>query len=459
MGLKTRLIVAFLSIILIPVLVTIGIITIYASFIDQLPEEQDHRLESMFADVQSEVSIHYEHIDEPEKFFSLLAPLFTQYEIDIILKSEDDVILFQSDHFNRADYNQYWFLNLNPLQVEIETNTGDVVYADILGNVDSDPFRHFQQVIVMILFSVGIGLLILIGLIAGWTWYISRTIFIPISDIFTATEEMREGNLDHPINYSKKDEIGRFIAGFNLMRTHLKQSISKQQHDEKVRKELLASISHDLRTPLASIKGYVEGLEDGIVQNEEMRSRYVQVIKRKSNQLDRLIDDLFEFSKIELDQLSVDLQRVDSQEFFDDVLQHAQLDMNLQNTRLLLSSPIPSVWIKVDAIRMEQVITNLVDNAIQYGANEINVMINKDDTATQLIVRVQDNGSGIASEDLPHVFDQFYRGEKSRSRRHGGTGLGLSITKYIIIAHGGEIQVESEEGQGSSFTFVIPIVC
>lgn len=465
MGLKTRLIIAFLSIILLPLLVAGGILYVYSSYLDELTEEQEIQLDDLFSEVTKEVAGNFEHIDDAERFFALMSPVLDEHDIDIRILTRDDVILFSSREF-RTEYadNHPWFMDVDPFQLEVETNTGHLVDVDILADFDVDPFSQFEHVMKVIIVSIGAGAVVLIALIIGWTWHISRTILHPIKNIYVATEEMREGNLDYEIDYHKKDEIGRFINGFNVMRSQLKQSIKQQQQYEKMRKELIASISHDLRTPLASIKGYVEGLQDGIVQNEEMKKKYLHVIKTKTDQLDRLIDDLFDYSKFELDQLPINKQLMDSRDFFEEVLENAILDMQQRHTDLIMLNAIPSVVVNIDPQRMEQVMMNLLNNAVQYGGDIIEVQITVDTTRhtpndtprEMLTIRVIDNGQGISKEDLPFIFDQFYRGEKSRSREHGGAGLGLSITKYIILAHDGDIDVHSEEGQGSMFIFSLP---
>ncbi|WP_079504839.1 sensor histidine kinase [Mesobacillus jeotgali] len=276
-----------------------------------------------------------------------------------------------------------------------------------------------------------------------------------MKDIYKATEEVIEGNLDYTITYGKQDEIGRFIHGFDLMRDHLKKSIEHQQQYERARKQLIASISHDLRTPLASIKGYVEGLEDGIAKTEDMQKKYLRVIRSKTDQLDRLIEDLFEFSKFELEQLSIDKALVNSQDFFMDVYQNAKLDHQNEGIDLDLAGQPPSVSLMIDSGRIKQVMANLIDNAVKYEGKKI--VLNVEKKGGQLLVSIRDNGLGIKEEDRPFIFNAFFRGEKSRSRESGGTGLGLAIVKYIIEAHGGEISVKSEPEKGSEFIFTLPL--
>ncbi|WLR49815.1 ATP-binding protein [Bacillus tianshenii] len=458
-GLKTRLVIAFLTIILVPIFVTIGMLYFYSSSFEQKAAGQnEQQIEQLFSEVKAEVRRNIQYIDNEALFFEKISSLLNRYEIGLKIKSAEDKLLFDSGKFspNEKETNRSLLPDMSQLlQVRVETGEGEFVQVDIIANsLEVEPFRQFQHMLQGIFVSLAAGVIALLVLIVGWTWYISRTVLQPIKEIYTATEEMREGNLDYPISYSRNDEIGRFINGFNLMRTHLKESLKKQKQYEQSRKQLIANISHDLRTPLASIKGYVEGLLDGVVRDEEKQTRYLQVIQTKSEQLDRLIEDLFEFSKLELEQLPVEKMLIDSAEFFSEVLYDAKMDARQHKVELDIFEPIPSVCLYIDPQRIQQVLTNLIDNAIRYGSTRIDVSMNVHEG--NLNVEIIDNGSGIAKEDLPFVFNRFYRGEKSRSRKSGGTGLGLAISKSIIQAHQGTIDVSSIKEEGSIFTFTLP---
>nr|WP_245345353.1 HAMP domain-containing sensor histidine kinase [Halobacillus andaensis] len=313
--------------------------------------------------------------------------------------------------------------------------------------------RHILQ---SIFISVGLGVAALITLIIVWTWYISRTILLPLREIYRATEEVREGNLDYPLTYKKKDEIGRFIKGFNTMRLHLKQLKEEQKQYESSRQQLIANVSHDLRTPLSSIKGYVEGLQDGIADTKEKQDKYYQIIRRKTDQLDRLIEDLFQFSKMELNKFPIHQELVDSQAFLQDVLEEFEMEAEKKGVELSYQKPIPSVTLSIDPERIVQVITNLIENAIRYGAKSLEVNAKVSEQGTFQLA-VHDDGAGIEAKEIDKIFLQFYRGEKSRSRELGGSGLGLSIAQSIIQQHSGQIIVQSKPNKGSTFTLELPL--
>ncbi|MBT2684984.1 HAMP domain-containing sensor histidine kinase [Bacillus sp. ISL-37] len=453
-GLKPRLILAFISIIIVPIAAAILFMTFYSAGMEERTGRSEDELDVLLTETKEIINENAEHLEDPDLFYEKVRPLMQKYQIGLTVYSSEGETLFNSSGYQKRQEESIWLDRFGKLNVDVLTQEQGELSAEIQAHsLTVPPFSQFKEMTYAILGAIGIGLAVLLALILLWTWYISKTILQPLKEIYHATEEVIEGNLDYKIRYGKQDEIGRFIHGFDLMREHLKKSVEQQQQYERARKQLIASISHDLRTPLASIKGYVEGLEDGIAKNEEMQKKYYSVIKSKTNQLDRLIEDLFEFSKFELEQLSIDKNLVNSREFFQETFHSAQLDY--QGVELVLADPLPSISLQIDSDRIKQVMANLVDNAVKYGGTNILLKVETQGGYLQIIIK--DNGQGIAEEDLPLIFNPFFRGEKSRSRESGGTGLGLAIVKYIVNAHGGEIRAVSEKGKGSEFIFTLPL--
>ncbi|WP_102261258.1 sensor histidine kinase [Mesobacillus jeotgali] len=453
-GLKPRLILAFVSIIIVPIAAAILFMTFYSAGMEERAGRSEDELDVLLSEVKTTINENAQYLEDPDLFYEKVKPLMQKYQIGLTVYSSEGETIFNSSGYQKRQEASIWLDRLGKLNVDVLTQEHGELSAEIQANsLSVPPFSQFKEMIYAILGAIGIGLSVLLALILLWTWYISKTILHPLKEIYHATEEVIDGNLDYKIRYGKQDEIGRFIHGFDLMRDHLKKSIEQQQQYERARKQLIASISHDLRTPLASIKGYVEGLEDGIAKNEEMQKKYYSVIKSKTNQLDRLIEDLFEFSKFELEQLSIDKNLVNSFEFFQEAFHSAQLDY--QGVELVLADPLPSVSLQIDSDRIKQVMANLVENAVKYGGTSI--LLKVENQSGYLHVSIKDNGQGIVEEDLPFIFNPLFRGEKSRSRESGGTGLGLAIVKYIVEAHGGEIRAISEPGKGSEFTFTLPL--
>ena len=233
------------------------------------------------------------------------------------------------------------------------------------------------------------------------------------------------------------------------------RDLTRLKQLERTREEFVANVSHELRTPLSLIKGYVETLLDGARDNPEVAERFLKIIERNANRLDLLIQDLLTISALESGRMKLELQPVDLRGLAEKVLSF--LHAKAENKSVQLVNELPEFMANADANRLDQVLTNLVDNAVKYGRVEGVVTVGgrkMDDGKLEVFVR--DDGPGIPAEALDRVFERFYRVDKARSRDQGGTGLGLSIVKHIVQAHGGEVRCESELGKGATFYFTVP---
>ena len=233
-------------------------------------------------------------------------------------------------------------------------------------------------------------------------------------------------------------------------------NISEVKKLEKMRIEFVANVSHELRTPLTSIKGFVETLKDGAIDDPKQRLRFLDIIKSHTERLNNLINDLLELSKIESKEIRLEFQPVNLRELLDAVLSNLEESLKQKGHRMKIDFPAQIPPIKADPEKIEQVFTNLLDNAIKFTPNNGEICIKAIDKGKDIQIEVSDTGIGIPREHLPRLFERFYRVDKARSRELGGTGLGLSIVKHIIQAHGGKVGVESEVGKGSRFFFVLP---
>jgi len=223
---------------------------------------------------------------------------------------------------------------------------------------------------------------------------------------------------------------------------------------EHTREEFVANVSHELRTPLSLIKGYVETLLDGARNNPEVAERFLKIIERNTQRLDLLIQDLLTISALESERIKLNLQRVELRPLVEKVF--SDLHAKAENKNVSLVNEVLELTATADANRIDQVLANLVDNAIKYGRAEGRVTVGGkklDDDKLEMFV--QDDGPGIPAESLDRVFERFYRVDKARSRDQGGTGLGLSIVKHIVQAHGGEVWLKSELGKGATFFFTL----
>ena len=275
---------------------------------------------------------------------------------------------------------------------------------------------------------------------------ISRRITSPIHDMAAISGRIAEGDYSRRVEVKSHDEIGSLGESFNRMAESLEEA-------QRLRRELMANIAHELRTPLTSISGYMEGLADGVVPASE---ETYQLVHREAARLSRLVDDLQRLSRAESGKEKLDLIKVPVAAFLERVVRRLapQFQEKGVELKLVLDQEIPAMF--ADEDKLDQVLINLLDNALRYTDTGGGVDLVAQEQDNQVAITVADNGIGISAEDLPHIFERFYRADKSRSRERGGTGIGLTIAKRYTEALGGSIRVESEPGKGTRFTVNIP---
>lgn len=277
----------------------------------------------------------------------------------------------------------------------------------------------------------------------------SRSILTPLHTLQKAAAEIAKGNLDYSIAEEGDEEIQALCRDLEQMRIKLKDSVHTQLKYEDNRKLLVSSISHDLKTPVTSIKGYVEGILDGIADNPEKVERYLKTISLKAYQMDQMIDDLLLYAKLDLNQIPFDFERLDIEEYLRSCVLEYEPELERNNIQILFDNELPEQqFVLIDRARMKRVIMNILDNSCKFiksGEGVITVFLR--DTAGSVIIELRDNGAGIAAGDLPHIFDRFYRADTSRNK---GSGLGLAIAKQIIEGHNGRVWAVSQGKEGTS---------
>ncbi len=299
-------------------------------------------------------------------------------------------------------------------------------------------------------------LLIFSGLIAGAFGYILATdITRSLYSLQDGANQLATGDFSTKVHVDEVDELSDVANAFNMMTDELERSFARQRQLEKARRDLTVAVSHDLRTPLASIRAMVEAIADGVVTDPATVQRYYATINTQITSLSSLINDLFELSKLEAEPVQLRKEAVNLNDLLSDVLESMQAKAKEISLQGDFKADIPLVQAELQKI--QRVLYNLVQNAIQHtpAGGSITLAIHNKDQGVQ--IDIIDTGEGIAAEDIPHIFDQFFRGEKSRSRATGGTGLGLAIAKGIIEAHNGQIWVESQAGRGTTFSFILPL--
>ena len=241
------------------------------------------------------------------------------------------------------------------------------------------------------------------------------------------------------------------------MRLKLKESSEEKIQDEKQNRELISNITHDLKTPITSIKGYVEGIIDGVADTPEKMNKYIKTIYTKTNELDRLINELTYYSGIDSNRIPYNFHRINVSEYFNDCVEDVGLDLESKNIKLNYSNLLsPDTRIIADPEQLKKVINNIIGNSIKYIDKEKGIIdIRLLDEVDSIRVEIEDNGKGIATKDIGNIFERFYRTDASRNSAQGGSGIGLSIVKKIIEDHGGYIWATSKEGEGTCMHFVI----
>lgn len=289
------------------------------------------------------------------------------------------------------------------------------------------------------------------------TNWISKGVFAPINRLNIAMQNIAEGNLEYRLPDKDNGEIGELYRNYEDMRLRLKESADEKILAEKQNKELVSNISHDLKTPITAVKGYVEGIMDGVADTPEKMDKYIRTIYNKANDMDRLINELTVYSGIDTNRIPYHFHRIDVAEYFGDCIEEVGLDLESKNIELNYSNLVtPGTLIIADPEQIKRVINNIIGNSVKYSdkeKGEIDIRIL--DEIDSIRVEIEDNGKGIAAKDLPQIFERFYRTDASRNSLKGGSGIGLSIVKKIIEDHGGYIWATSKEGEGTCMHFVI----
>ena len=287
--------------------------------------------------------------------------------------------------------------------------------------------------------------------------WIYRSIAVPLVKLKKATKNIKEGNLDFVLEVEGNDEFSQLCQDFEEMRKRLKESTEEKILMDKENKELISNISHDLKTPITAIKGYVEGIMDGMADTPEKMDKYIKTIYNKAIDMDRLINELTTYSGIDNNRIPYNFHRINVADYFGDCVEEVGLDLEQRGIKLNYSNLVsPDTVVIADPEQMKKVINNIISNSVKYmdkpnGHIDIRIL----DEVDAIRVEIEDNGKGIAQKDLQKIFERFYRTDASRNSAQGGSGIGLSIVKKIIEDHGGYVWATAKEGEGTCMHFVL----
>jgi histidine kinase len=375
----------------------------------------------------------------------------------IIEVAENSVPKFTTyhDEIENLSFVERWlFGNLSEEQTKIQYSLKhhhferlDGGTIDVRLKIDSTRLEVAYQVFEKVFFVLyGTFNLILLAVLLAW---ISNPIKRAIRRLTFTTNEIRKGNLSAKLSYEEEDDFYELAESIESMRHSLETSVEKQKILEVEKKELIANISHDLRTPITSIRGYVQGLKDGVARTEETQREYLETIESKTYMIESLLNDLFEITRFDVGSIKLNKQVVNLKNFLTDCVDELESDVTKIGGKLSLHFIIKDTRVEVDPEKLMRVFINVIENSIKYRNGsplEIIILANQDDDG--VFINISDNGIGVKDDDLGHIFERFYRSDKSRNLDIMGSGIGLSICKEIIAAHGGKISASANDSHG-----------
>ena len=347
----------------------------------------------------------------------------------------------------------YGFSQSQAQKAQAVTESDGTVYdISITDSADSQGRVH---VMAKDLFISAFVILISVALVVGLWVY--RSIAVPLVKLKKATQNIKEGNLDFVLDVEGKDEFSELCQDFEEMRRRLKESTEEKSLIEKENRELISNISHDLKTPITAVKGYVEGIMDGVADTPEKMDRYVRTIYNKTNEMDHLINELTFYSKIDTNRIPYTFNKLNVEDYFEDCSEEVGLELETRGIELVYANYVEKdVMVIADGEQIRRVIHNIIINAIKYMDKPKGIIqIRIKDVGDFIQIEIEDNGKGIGPKDLPYIFDRFYRTDVSRNSSKGGSGIGLSIVKKILEDHGGKVWATSRLGIGTIMYFVL----
>ena len=279
--------------------------------------------------------------------------------------------------------------------------------------------------------------------------WISNSVLGPLNHLSAGAREIRNGNLDYEIRYEKRDEFGEVCRDFNEMRGYLKQSVEQRQEFERRRQDLITGVSHDLRTPLTSIKGYLEGILEGIAETPEKQTRYLNAIRIRAGDLERLVDSLSVYSRLGNRASAYQRNPGDMREFLERYVESSWETLRRDRVTVRICGESETYPVMMDEDAWRRVFDNLFANTVRYRkkqASAVTIQLEKKDGQTELELTFADDGPGVPGESLERIFDQFYRTDEARTHAGNGSGIGLAIVREIVKGHGGRVRAENQNG-------------
>jgi signal transduction histidine kinase len=338
-------------------------------------------------------------------------------------------------------------------QVDFLTDSGEKASVFLITSAAS-VMPEVRGNLILITITLVSVLALTAALLIIWLY---RSMVTPLRRLQTATKKIKDGNLDFTILYEGDDEIGELFTNFDEMRQKLKESTEEKMAAEKENRELISNIAHDIKTPITAVKGYAEGLIDGVADTPQKQERYIRTIYNKAVEMDRLINELTLYSRIDTNRIPYNFQKINVRAYFDDCVEEIGMELETKGVDLsYLNYAEDDTLVIADPEQLMRVMNNIISNAVKYmDKPQGRIFIRIRDVGDFIQVEVEDNGKGIETKNLPYIFDRFYRTDSSRNSATGGSGIGLSIVKKVIEDHGGRIWATSKEHIGTTMYFVL----
>ena len=475
MSLKRRLIISNASMMFIPIIITVvaGIIFAYISYYIGNGNLKFENFENV-TKIERELMLTGETIwkENPEtlaklEFQKFLTAKLSGINADVaVLKNRK--MVFGTKNFTNIDIEKALDIKSgtspqNVIRIDATTyrfNVYQFLYqGDIQGRiiVFAPVSKETNNAGVFLIFIAAVYLASFIITNIIYSVKLSKSLATPLSKLKTAVGEISGGNLNYAIIEEGDEEIREVSRALDQMRLKLEESITTQIKYDDNRKMLVSSISHDLKTPITSIKGYVEGILDKVADTPEKQEKYLKTIYHKAIQVDLMIDDLLLYSKLDLNQIPFHFEKTDIIKYFEDCIEEIEADMQRDGIDISFEKTIPDeTYVSIDRMQIKRVILNLLENAAKYKSpdRECQIKITLRQTAEFVIMEIKDNGIGIPKANLPFIFDRFYRADTARTKAEG-SGLGLAIARQIVEGHGGKIWAGSRENEGTEFMISI----
>ncbi|WP_163193599.1 sensor histidine kinase [Clostridium thermarum] len=480
MSIKLRLVLSYIAMLIIPIVTTVLIahfaILYYFSDMQKGENEISYAPIRDALEEREELFIKIKEISlkTPEKLFneSYIKELegeLKKLNSGIIVRKNDDVVYVTPKYEGMemesilpdfGEYKEDIPFRFKGAKIKLILSQQDFYFSDrsegsVFLLTDIQPLiKIFKRLSVTVAVTIIIVLILTNGFL---TYIVAKRIVNPLNKLKESANKIKDGDLDFNVDIDSDDEIGELGIAFNDMRVRLKSSLELQQQYENNRKELISNISHDLKTPITAIKGYVEGIRDGVADTPEKMNKYINTIYKKAVDADKLIDELFLYSKLDLSKLEFNFNDINIVKCLIDCMEELQFDLEKRGMTISFNgADYKDIIVRVDVQQLKRVIINIVENAVKYmDKPNGKIQVSLQEETDEVIIAFADNGQGIEKEALPYIFDRFYRADLSRNSATGGSGLGLSIAKMIIEEHGGRMWAESVEGEGTSVYFTL----